>query len=557
MSRRLVSRALVVLATVPLIAAPAAASAAGGNQAAFVTHSGAKLLLNGSQWRFSGVDMYWLGLDDNLQDAAGPTYPTHGRIDNGMGAAAALGARLVRAHTLGISVGTPRSVEPTLGAFNDSAFDSIDYAVASAGRSGLRLMVPLTDEWHFYHGGQHTFTSWRGHADIPGANAANNNTQRATEHLFYTDAVVINDFHTYVAHVLDHVNPYTGLRLGDDPTIAIWETGNELWDATPAWTEQMALFIKSHAPRALVADGSAATGMHVSAAAITQPDVDIVGGHFYPTDPAWASADAAVAARNGKAYLVGEFPLTGSGVTAWLSGLAADANVSGDLAWTLLPHLADGTPEPHGDGYTFHNPAATAAEQQQVTALSAHAAAMSTPPTPSGPVNILLSAGVATTTAGPSAYASGTTGSSGAALSTGPASAGWPALRATANSSGYAWIYPARWSDGAPVTPGRAYAGTVTVRRASWQAGSSAGAGHITWYDASGRWLSGSDGPGASFAANGSATLVVTAIAPRGAAWAVPQWQTTQPWVAGAAIDLSQFGISAGQVATPWRVPGQ
>lgn len=344
--------------------------------AAYVTLSGTQLRLAGQPWRFTGVNMYWLGLDDNMSDAAGPTYPTHARIDDGFAGAQGLGARLVRSHTLGISVGSPRSVEPVLGSFQDSAFDSIDYAVASARRHGVRLMVPLTDQWHYYHGGKHTFTSWRGHRDLPGENAATSGAQRATEQLFYTDPAVVADFRAYVAHVLDHVNPYTGLPLGQDATVAIWETGNELWDAPAAWTQRTAALVKAHAPHALVADGSAATGMHVSGAALQAPDVDIVGGHFYPVDRTWAAADARVAAAAGKAYVVGEYPLAGTG-QAWLAGLAGDRNVAGDLAWTLLPHLSDGAPEPHGDGYAFHVPGATTAERAQVAALVAHAAGMS------------------------------------------------------------------------------------------------------------------------------------------------------------------------------------
>lgn len=528
---------------------------------AFITRSGSTLLLDGKPWRFSGANMYWLGLDDNLRDADGPTYPAHGRIDDGFGAARTLGARVVRSHTLGISVGTPRSIEPTLGTFNDAAFDTIDYAVASARRNGIRLMVPLTDQWQYYHGGKHTFTAWRGHPDLPGQNAATSDVQKATEALFYTDPAVVGDFQSYVGYVLDHVNPYTGLRLGSDPTIAVWETGNELWDAPPTWTQQTARFIKSRAPRALVADGSAATGMHVAAAALTAPDVDIVGGHFYPTDATWAATDAKVAAASGKAYVVGEYPLVGADVTGWLSGLAADRNVTGDLAWTLLPRMADGTPEPHGDGYAFHNPGATDAERTQVAALTAHAAAMS-PPTvttvtaaPSAPVNLMRTPSVATTAAGPAAYVTGSTGPTSAVLAVGAPAAGLPTLRVTARSAGYGWVYPGRWTDGAPVVPARTYTGTVAVHRLVGRPGPAATVAHLTWYDATGRYLSGSDGPATALTAQWQATSV-TAVAPAGAAFAVPQWQTPAPGVTGDVVELGRFGISAGTSASPWRIPG-
>ena len=339
----------------------------------WVTKTGSTLTLAAKPWRFTGVNMYWLGLDDNVRDDKGPTYPTHTLVDNGLNAAVKLGARVVRSTTLGVSVGSPRSVEPTLGNVNKTAFDSIDYAVAAARKRGLRLMIPLTDQWHYYEGGKHTFTAWRGHADLPGQTVTTGE-QRDIEYNFYTDPTVIADFHRYISTLLNHVNPLTGLRLGDDPTIAIWETGNELWDAPPAWTEQTAAYIKTLAPRALVADGSVASGAQVDANARSDlPNVDIIDAHYYPRQPDKARADSQLSIDNGKVYVVGEYPLSGSGLASWLAQLAQDPHVSGDLAWSLLPQGASGEPEPHSDGYTFHYPGANAAETAQDESFMAHA----------------------------------------------------------------------------------------------------------------------------------------------------------------------------------------
>lgn len=59
-----------------------------------------------------------------------------------------MGAAVVRCHTCGVSVGNPLSVEPRLGVFNKTALAVIDYAVAAAEKAGIRLIVPLTDNWH-------------------------------------------------------------------------------------------------------------------------------------------------------------------------------------------------------------------------------------------------------------------------------------------------------------------------------------------------------------------------------------------------------------------------
>lgn len=48
----------------------------------------------------------------------------------------------------------PLSVEPSLNTFNDAAFDIIDYALYAAREYGLRVVIPLTDEHDYYHGGR-------------------------------------------------------------------------------------------------------------------------------------------------------------------------------------------------------------------------------------------------------------------------------------------------------------------------------------------------------------------------------------------------------------------
>jgi len=68
----------------------------------------------------------------------------------------------VRAHTLGISTGNGKSYEKALNDFQEIAIDYIDYAVYKASKLGVKLVVPFTDNYHYYHGGKHDFTDWRG-----------------------------------------------------------------------------------------------------------------------------------------------------------------------------------------------------------------------------------------------------------------------------------------------------------------------------------------------------------------------------------------------------------
>lgn len=350
----------------------------------FVSRSGSLLMLGGQPFRFTGANMYWLALDDNIRDSNGqPTYPTGYRIDNALGAASGAGMTVIRAHTLGISVGCPRCVEPARGVFQSSALEAADYAIFKAGTMGLRIMIPLTDQWRWYHGGLSVFTGWRGYTNLGSAddnrvNASNNSQQRESESHFYTDPAVIADFKQYISYLLNHVNPYTGKAWKDDPTILAWETGNEMWTANPQWTQEIARYIKHDiGARQLVADGTAATGMHVGDAAVTGADVDILGGHFYPVDTGWAADDARTADAVGKAYIIGEYGWTDVGATRNLLSLVESTpSISGALIWTVMPYMENGQPEPHGDGYAFYNPAASDANAVVLDMVQSHARAL-------------------------------------------------------------------------------------------------------------------------------------------------------------------------------------
>jgi mannan endo-1,4-beta-mannosidase len=120
-----------------------------------IIREGTGLYLNGTKWKAAGANVYWLGLDENVIPPAGQpfyapfnaSYPTKGRITEVMQIMQAMGATMIRAHTLGVSVGNPLSVMPEDGKINDAAFDTIDWSVYQAREHGIRLMVPLVDNY--------------------------------------------------------------------------------------------------------------------------------------------------------------------------------------------------------------------------------------------------------------------------------------------------------------------------------------------------------------------------------------------------------------------------
>lgn len=291
----------------------------------FITRNGSTLIDGGKVFRFAGVNIHWLGLDDPDKG----TYPSFKRIDEAFNMATALNATVVRSHTLGISIGCESCVEPALNHWNETAFLTIDHAIASARNHHIRLIIPLVDNWQYYHGGKHTFTEWRGDKN---------------EDDFFSNPEVIADFKVYIAYILNHRNQFTGIALKDDPTIMAWETGNELENASgkwdDGWTENIAAYIKNLAPRQLINDGhrsSYIADRNLTASQLKLPDVDMYTGHFYPPRIAFMQKDAAVARQYEKVYFVGEYDwsdqdaIPAAGTVRQDSSTYADGHYSADI----------------------------------------------------------------------------------------------------------------------------------------------------------------------------------------------------------------------------------
>jgi hypothetical protein len=320
----------------------------------FVVRSGDQLLLNGQQFRFSGANIYWGGLDENGRTSL--NYPTGFRVRSALETVADMGGTVVRCQTCGISTGNPYSVEPSLGVFNQTALRHIDYFIAEAQKYGIRLDIPLTDNYNYYLGGYHNFTDWLG------LSSASNCPSRACASIFYTNAQAISAFEQYISVLLNHVNVYTGIPNKDNPTIMSWEIGNELPLGTggnaefTSWTNTISTFIKSIAPKQLVMDGDDS----IDPGDLTLPNVDIQSPHFYPINITRFDRDAAEVAAAGQVMVVGEYAWNNSSPTSGLAPFLADVesttSVSGDIYWDLFPQNDDFGYTEHYDGYQLHFP---------------------------------------------------------------------------------------------------------------------------------------------------------------------------------------------------------
>ncbi|MGW4897281.1 glycoside hydrolase 5 family protein [Kitasatospora sp. NPDC004240] len=414
-----VGTGILALGAVPASAAPsdpgsAAAGAAGHDRGrrptrGFVTTRRGELRLEGARFRFGGTNCYYLH------------QRSHYMIDSVLNDAAVMGLRVVRAWAF--ADGTDRNsrpLQPEPHRYDEAAFDSLDYAIHKAGQLGLRLVLPLVNNWPDY-GGMQQYVRWfLGLPDDSYGDGVHHDR-------FYTDESVKACYKAYARFVTQRRNPYTGLRYRDDPTIMAWELANEprcRSDKSGAtllgWAREMSAYVKALAPHQLLAVGD--EGFYGQAGhgdypysdyegvpwkqLLALPAVDYGTVHVYPQN--WGETSASKPGVNatdwgtrwirdhlddgralGKPVVVEEFGLqidAGRDIpdgaardrayAAWTEAVLTGGG-AGDQFWLLTSRVDDGSFYPDYDGHRVMwndddaNPTRAAARL-----FSAHAKAM-------------------------------------------------------------------------------------------------------------------------------------------------------------------------------------
>ena len=249
-------------------------------------------------------------------------------------------------------------------AFNDDAsgLQHLDYVIYMAGQTGVKLILPFTNNWTDF-GGMDQYVRWRG---------------AKTHHAFYTDPVIRGWYQDYISHLLNRVNSLTGIAYKDDPAILGWELANEprctgsgLYPASPecstatltSWAGDMASFIKTIDPNHLLSVGD--EGFYcktdaprndwtlnctqgVDTIALAQaPGIDWMSFHLYPISwgktpdwgTQWVTSHFNDAATLGKPALMGEFgyelgDMRLPDYKQWTDAMVA-AQGTGGLFWCL------------------------------------------------------------------------------------------------------------------------------------------------------------------------------------------------------------------------------
>ncbi len=356
----------------------------------FVTRVGSDLYLRGEKFRFAGSNNYY------------PIYKSPLMVRALFDKAAAADFRVMRVwstNVIGNADGT-NSVDGADGrkegvymqywdgaapAFNDGAngLERLDFVVAEARTRNLKLILPLVNNWSAF-GGMDQYVRWRGgqyHDD------------------FYTDATIKGWYKNWISQLLNRVNTITGVKYKDDPTIMMWELGNEprcigsgVYPRSPScstqtlisWADEMSTYIKSIDRNHLVSVGdegflclpdgtdwtdNCTEGVDSYAFAALR-NIDAMSVHLYPDADAWGKTPAwgtewiakhaQKAKRLKKAVYLGEFGTRDRSVRnpvyfEWTRELFF-GGTDGALYWILSDVQDNGAPYPDFDGLTVYCP---------------------------------------------------------------------------------------------------------------------------------------------------------------------------------------------------------
>lgn len=239
-----------------------------------------------------------------------------------------LGGKVTRMYVLSVrkageSKKIIRHVEAP-GVFNDEAFRALDKVMQVANEVGVRVILPLVDNWWWWGG--------------PAEYAAFRNKSKEE---FWTDPQLITDFKKTVEFVVNRRNSFTGVLYKEDKALLGWETGNEL--VCPySWTSEIASYIKSLDKNHIVIEGTHAQTL--SEQALNDPNIDVLSTHHYTKveESIKNILKNKEISRNKKPYYVGEFGLTAPENIKAIVDTAISNHLSGIMIWSLRFHNRDG-----------------------------------------------------------------------------------------------------------------------------------------------------------------------------------------------------------------------
>jgi len=352
----------------------------------FVGRGADTLLLGGRPWYFQGANAYVLP----AAAARGDTV----LVEQLLATVKDLGLSVLRTWAFhdAADATDPAVIQSAPGRYHESGLRGLDFVIARAARHGLRLLLPLVNNWDEY-GGMNQYVRWRAGWDgqsptgLPTPESAPQHRiagARGQSYLarpvaglshdaFYTDPLIGQWYDAYVEMILTRVNTRTGICYKDDPTILAWELANEPRSSdrtgriVGAWAERSARWVKAIDSRHLLGTGE--EGFDVTPAGysaeltgdehwmfdgtagvsflqnVALSDIDFAGIHLYPdawnlpagAGNSWIRDHLRIARVQAKPLVVGEYGIRGARAAAyesWLTTVLLDGG-AGAAIWQI------------------------------------------------------------------------------------------------------------------------------------------------------------------------------------------------------------------------------
>lgn len=303
----------------------------------FITARGDKLMNGNEEFRFVSFNIPNLHYIEDNQTFSQPNpwrIADEFEIRDALTSIQQIGGKVTRMYVPSVRKETDdstiiRHVEGP-GKFNEEAFRAYDKILQIANQTGVRVIIPLVDNWWWW-GGPKEYAAFRG----------------KEKEEFWTDSLLISDFKKTIEFIVNRVNTYTGVPFRQDKAILGWETGNEL-ECPFTWTKEIAAYIKSLDTNHLVIEGTHST--EISDDALGDPNINVLSTHHYRSSLSQTLeriTNAREKARGRKPYFIGEFGFIPTADMRTIIDTVISNGMSGILIWSLRTHNRDG-------GFYYH-----------------------------------------------------------------------------------------------------------------------------------------------------------------------------------------------------------
>src|SRR4051812_5459850 len=175
----------------------------------FITRSGDRLMEGSQEYRFISFNIPNLHLvEDNMPFEATNEwrFPDEFEITDALTSIKQMGGRVARLYVISICKKDGPNPIPCHvkrpGEFNEEAFRALDKVLEVANRAGVRVIIPLVDNWKWW-GGAEQYAEHRG---LPAE-------------AFWTDPEIIADFKRTIQFVINRRNTFTGTLYKEDKAI--------------------------------------------------------------------------------------------------------------------------------------------------------------------------------------------------------------------------------------------------------------------------------------------------------------------------------------------------